>query len=150
MEKLRIVILGAGNVAWHLAPALEKAGHEVKAVYSRTENSAQELASQLTNAKVLTTPDFQDLPADLFLISVPDKAFPELLEKAVFPENSLVAHTSGTLPLSVFETKKNIRAAVFYPLQTFSKKTPVSFKNIPICLETAEENAMDLLKKVAS
>src|SRR5688572_33356743 len=99
MEKLRIVILGAGNVAWHLAPALEKAGHEVVAVYSRTEISARELASQLTSPQVLTTPDFLGIPADLFFISVPDKAFPELLEKAKFPKDSLVAHTSGTLPL---------------------------------------------------
>jgi predicted short-subunit dehydrogenase-like oxidoreductase (DUF2520 family) len=149
MEKLQVVLLGAGNVAWHLAPALEKAGHEVIAVYSRTESSAAALASRLTNAKVLTTPDFLGFPADLFLISVPDNAFPDLLQNAVFPENSLVAHTSGTLPLQVFVTKKNIRGAVFYPLQTFSKNTLVSFKNIPICLETADKNAMELLKKVA-
>src|SRR5947207_633597 len=112
MGKLKIAMLGAGNVAWHLAPALEKAGHEIIAVYSRTERSASELASQLSNPLILTTPDFTDIPADLFLISVPDMAFPELLKTAVFPENSLVAHTSGTLPLSIFDNCKSIRGAV--------------------------------------
>ncbi|MEM6298999.1 MAG: DUF2520 domain-containing protein, partial [Bacteroidota bacterium] len=31
----RIVFVGAGNVAWHLAPALEQAGHEIVSVYSQ-------------------------------------------------------------------------------------------------------------------
>jgi predicted short-subunit dehydrogenase-like oxidoreductase (DUF2520 family) len=149
MEKLRIVLLGAGNVGWHLAAALEKAGHEIVAVYSRTGHSAAELAATLPHALVFTDPDFAELPADLFLIAVPDKTVPELLQKAVFPQNSLVAHTSGALPLSVFDPYQTIRGAVFYPLQTFSKNTPVHFRNIPFCLETADENAMHLLEKVA-
>ena len=151
MEKpgYKIAMLGAGNVAWHLAPALEKAGHEIVCVYSRTLENAAALTQNLNAAKATDQPDFSQTPADLYLIAVKDSALPELLQTAVFPENSLVAHTSGTLPLSVFELYKNIRGAVFYPLQTFSKNTPVSFTNIPFCLESADENAMLLLQKTA-
>jgi predicted short-subunit dehydrogenase-like oxidoreductase (DUF2520 family) len=146
----KIVMLGAGNVAWHLAPALEKAGHEIIALYSRTRTSAATLANQLANPRVLEAPDFRSLPADLYLISVPDKALPQLLMEAKFPKGSLVAHTSGTTSIEVFKPNFHIKGAVFYPLQTFSKEVPVNFAEIPMCLEAPDQNAMELLKKVAS
>ncbi|MFC5270505.1 Rossmann-like and DUF2520 domain-containing protein [Adhaeribacter terreus] len=145
----KIAMLGAGNVAWHLAPALEEAGHEIICVYSRNLENAEALAQNLKTARATDFTDFTDFPADLYIIAVKDSVLPELLREAVFPAGSLVAHTSGTQPLSVFETNKNIQGAVFYPLQTFSKNTPVSFRNIPFCLETAHKNAMVLLQKTA-
>ena len=53
MEKpgYTVVLLGAGNVASHLAPALEAAGHHVKLVYNRTLESAQALAQTLPNTR---------------------------------------------------------------------------------------------------
>ncbi|KAA9331223.1 Rossmann-like and DUF2520 domain-containing protein [Adhaeribacter soli] len=145
----KIAMLGAGNMAWHLAPALEKAGHEVVLVYSRTLENAQTLAKALKATQSTDKPDFTNSPADLYLVAVKDTALPGLLQQAVFPEGSLVAHTSGTQPLSVFESSPEIRGAVFYPLQTFSKNTPVDFGNIPFCLEATDENAMFLLRKMA-
>ena len=43
MKTTEIVLLGAGNVATSLAPALSRVGHVVQ-VYSRTLRHAQELA----------------------------------------------------------------------------------------------------------
>jgi len=151
MEKpdYKIAMLGAGNVAWHLAPALEKAGHQICCVYSLNLQNAEMLAGQLTNAEATDNLDFSQSPADLYIIAVKDSALPELLQQAVFPANSLVAHTSGTQPLSVFEPYKNWRGAVFYPLQTFSKNTPVNFHDLPFCLEAYDENAMLLMQKTA-
>ncbi len=151
MEKpgYRIVMLGAGNLAWHLAPALEAAGHQLVSVYSRTPETANALTQKLTNTRATTSLDFSNDPADLFLFAVKDTALPELLEQAVFPENSLVAHTSGTQPLSVFNPNPQIRGAVFYPLQTFSKEVPVNFRDIPFCLECHDKNGMLLLQKTA-
>lgn len=151
MEKpgYRIVLLGAGNVAWHLAPALQAVGHNINCVYSRTLSHAEALVSTLQNARATTSLNFSELSADLFLLAVKDTALPELLAQAVFPDNSLVAHTSGTLLLSVFDAVSNIRGAVFYPLQTFSKQIPVNFKEVPFCLECSDENGMLLLQKTA-
>jgi hypothetical protein len=39
---------------------LEKAGHEIVAVYSRTENSASALAANLKHAQTLTEPDIKE------------------------------------------------------------------------------------------
>lgn len=45
---MKIVLIGAGNVATHLGQALAKAGHQITQVYSRTEASAKELAEKLS------------------------------------------------------------------------------------------------------
>ena len=71
---LKIVILGTGNVAWHLAPALEKAGHEIALVYSRTISHAEELTQNLKNARQTSSLDFSSEQADLFIIAVKDAA----------------------------------------------------------------------------
>ena len=42
-----VVLLGAGRVATHLAPALVRAGYRVVQVWSRTETSARRLAAPL-------------------------------------------------------------------------------------------------------
>ena len=44
---MRVVLIGAGNVATHFGEALLAAGYHILQVYSRTEQSAGELASRL-------------------------------------------------------------------------------------------------------
>ena len=41
MEQERIILIGAGNVAHHLAAALLKAGENLCQIYSRTLESAR-------------------------------------------------------------------------------------------------------------
>src|SRR5436190_1729507 len=48
--------------------------------------------------------------------------------------DSIVLHTSGSVSINVFE-KKFKTYGVFYPVQTFSVKHPITFKNIPVCIE---------------
>ena len=45
---MKIVLIGAGNVATHLGIALQKAGCLILQVYSRTEESASALAARLS------------------------------------------------------------------------------------------------------
>ena len=47
MESLRIVLIGAGNVATQFGKELSLIGHEIIQVYSRTEKSAKILAEEL-------------------------------------------------------------------------------------------------------
>ena len=44
---MKIVFIGAGNLATHVSQALQKAGHELVQVYSRTYESASCLATLL-------------------------------------------------------------------------------------------------------
>ena len=42
-----VVILGAGNVATHLAQALKIKGVKITCIYSRSEDSAKQLADKI-------------------------------------------------------------------------------------------------------
>ncbi|QHJ07725.1 Rossmann-like and DUF2520 domain-containing protein [Hymenobacter busanensis] len=140
---LRIALLGAGRVAAQLAPALRQAGHHVTAVWSRTAASAQPLAAAVGAVALSGPAPAWPLPsADLFLLCLPDDAAPAVLATLPLPAGALVAHTSGALPLAVFDARPDIRGGVFYPLQTFSPGRTIDWATVPLCLEAT--NAADL------
>lgn len=151
---MKVGIVGAGNVATHLVKGLTRAGVEVPVIYSRTIASAQSLVQYAPGAIPTDAADFRELPtADVYLLAVPDQALAQLIEKAVFPEKAIVAHTSGTQPLEVLASLPKVGTGVFYPLQTFSKEKDVDWKPIPICVEAsspAAEVALMHLGKILS
>ncbi|SMB87437.1 NADP oxidoreductase coenzyme F420-dependent [Hymenobacter roseosalivarius DSM 11622] len=146
----RVALLGAGRVATQLGPALVQAGHQVVSVWSRTTASAQRLAAQLPSAIISPSLDFSSQPlADIYLLSVPDAAVPEVLAAANFPAGSLVVHTAGALPLALFEAYPNVRGGVFYPLQTFSPGRLIEWAAVPLCVEAADEAGQAVLMALA-
>jgi len=148
MQKIeRIVLVGAGNVATHLGKAFESLGRKVVQVYSRTENSAGDLAGTLNCGH---TTDIQqiDPSADLYVFSLADNALRSVLDD--FPLKGVLAvHTSGSLSIDVFNDYP-LAGCVFYPLQTFSKKVETDFSHIPICLEAHNSEHMALLRELAT
>ena len=138
---IKVVILGAGNVATHFFKAFKKAENvEVIQVYNRSEASLEVFKSNTQ-----TTSDLAKLKkADIFLVCVKDDAIEALISKLSHLDG-IVAHSSGSVPLSA-SAKRN---AVFYPLQTFSKQTEVNFKEIPICIETSVAKDLPVLKQLA-
>jgi predicted short-subunit dehydrogenase-like oxidoreductase (DUF2520 family) len=129
---LRIAFIGAGNVAWHLAEALEAAGHRITEVFSRRRRNAVALAERLYEAVPVSKPDLSRSVAELVILSVADSALPELL-----PELRLPTHL-------------NQSHGVFYPLQTFSKAKAVDWQPLPICIEASDEPTLDMLAALAS
>lgn len=128
-----IVFIGAGNVASHLAPALDGvAGLEVIQVYSRNRDNASALASRLNNSRA--TSDISDLmKADIYIVSLVDDAVGEIL-KHIPVNDALWLHTSGSLTKDVLSSCSK-RYGVFYPLQTFSKGVAVDVSEVPIFTE---------------
>ena len=139
---IKVVILGAGNVATHFFKAFKKAENvEVIQVYNRSEASLEVFKSNTQ-----TTSDLAQLKnADVFLVCVKDDAIEALISQ-LSNIDGIVAHSSGSVPLSA-SAKRN---AVFYPLQTFSKQTEVNFKEIPICIETSAAEDLPVLKRLAN
>ncbi len=146
---MNIAIVGAGNVAWHLAKALQKAGHSITAVYSRTQEQTEELAGQLENTKAILTPDFRELHVDVVLLAVPDAALEEVAEQLQVKQGTIVAHTSGSQPMQKLQSIKGAATGVFYPLQTFSKNAPVDINQVPILIEADSRETIDKLKLLA-
>lgn len=147
MERLKVVLVGAGNLATNLGKALFRAGHEIVQVYSRTAASATALAETLNCAY---TTDLHEVvrSADVFIISVKDSVLASVatvLQEG--RERQLFVHTAGSMPM---DTLPLTRRAVFYPMQTFSKSKEVDFSVIPCFVEAKEEADLQLLKALAS
>lgn len=73
MKNKKIALIGAGNVAHHLAPALLKAGVNLCQVYSRTIESARELG--MKTGITYTSDIFAVYPdCDIYIFCVSDDA----------------------------------------------------------------------------
>lgn len=137
-----INIIGTGNVAWHIAKALQGAkGYTLKAVAGRSKKHLADFKSLTTQ-----TSRIEDLPpATITMIIVTDDAIQKVM--SIIPYTSgLFIHTSGSVPLEVLSEYKN--HGVFYPLQSFSKEVAVYFKEVPICVESNTEQNTALLKEL--
>ena len=142
-----VTLVGAGNLATRLGVALKKAGIEILQVYSRTEESARALAEKLDAAHTTNIDDIT-LDADLTIFALKDDILESLLSR-IDCRGKLIAHTAGSLPMSVLAGHSE-EHGVFYPLQTFSKQRDVNFKEIPICIEGANTAIIDELSELAS
>lgn len=146
----RISIIGAGRVAWHLAPALESAGHVIQEVYSRRYREAKKLANRLYQANALDELDFSGSSSEIFILAVADDAIRTVASHLLLPEHdTIVLHTSGSQPLEALAGTQSPFTGVLYPLQTFTKDKEVNFSKIPVCLEADDESVLKLLIRLA-
>jgi len=143
---LKFCFIGAGNLATNLSKELHKKAGTVIQVFSRTKESARELADQL---QASYTTDLVEITtdADIYFVALKDSAVPEVLSQLQF-KNKLLVHCSGSLPLSVLDAYSQ-NTGVFYPLQTFSKNRQVNFSEIPVFIESESEQNLELLKSIA-
>lgn len=140
----KVVILGAGKVAYHLTRALLENTVNVVQIFNRTLESAKTLAE---NFNIRYTNKISEIEqADLYIICVSDSAVSEASFYIPF-EDCLVAHTSGSLPTSALKGK--YRKGVFYPLQTFSKNRALEYNEIPFFVEAEKEEDRFILEKIA-
>lgn len=165
---MKIVLIGAGNLATHLGKALHAAGHDMVQVFSRTMQSAETLASLLDAEPLTDIAQVRD-DADVYIFSVKDSALVQLvaqlcrheadglvedgavnaLRKAKKGEHERVfLHTAGSMPLSVFKGMAQ-HYGVLYPMQTFSKQREVDFSIIPCFVEANDEFAQKQIEGLA-
>lgn len=130
---LKICVIGAGNVATHLALALGRVG-EVVQILARTPQSASRLATLVgRGCQPIADPSALRTDADLYLIAVSDDSVARVVASTPAAPG-IWAHTSGSVPMSVFEGHKR-SYGVFYPLQTFSREAEVDIREVPFFIE---------------
>lgn len=144
---MKVVFIGAGRLATHLAIELSKLSFNILQVYSRTDLSAIELA-QKVNAEATSNIKEIESNADIYIFSVKDSALTGLLVQ-IPPNNGLWIHTAGSIPINIFE-KYNDRYGVLYPFQTFSKDRYLDFKTIPIFIEANNKKDLSILTTIAN
>jgi predicted short-subunit dehydrogenase-like oxidoreductase (DUF2520 family) len=141
-----IVIIGAGNVATHLATAFKKHNKTVLQIISRSESSAKTLAEKIQCSYSTNIKDCNP-NADLYLISVTDNSIKNIVNE--FPHrNKFIVHTSGSVAMDLFNDITN-DYGVFYPLQTFSKNIELDYSQIPFCIEANTEQNIYFLLQLA-
>lgn len=145
----KIVLIGAGNLATNLGKVLVSRGYSVVQVYSRTEESAKELATTLS-AAYTTSLDEVRKDATLYIVSLKDSALIELLPEIVADkQDSFFVHTAGSISMDIWKGYVK-HYGVFYPMQTFSKSREVDFCRIPIFLEANEPSGLSILREIAN
>ncbi len=76
---MRISMIGAGRVAYHLARVFS-AQHEIVQIYSRTLEKSQQLAEQF-NAQAIARPEQLSHEVDLVIIAVSDQSIASVIER---------------------------------------------------------------------
>jgi predicted short-subunit dehydrogenase-like oxidoreductase (DUF2520 family) len=147
--KFKIAILGTGNVAWHLAPALEDAGHTITEVFGRDREKTESITKRLYTAEGKEDLDFSESEAEIFILAVSDQAISELADEVILPEESILVHTSGAVPLEILGYSSASYTGIFYPLQSFTKDRSLDFSDVPFLLESEDETTLQKLKKLA-
>ena len=144
---MKIVLIGAGNLATHLGKALHAAVHDMVQVFSRTMQSAETLASLLDAEPLTDMAQVRD-DADVYIFSVKDSALEQLISQLCGGEKKVFLHTAGSMPMSVFR-EKALHYGVLYPMQTFSKQREVDFSIIPCFIEANDEFALKQIEGLA-
>lgn len=139
---METVIIGSGNVAYHLAKAFTQNGIAVKLIFGRNEEALKTISEE--NDIPYSTENLAD--ADFYLICVSDSAVEEI-SKIIDKKDCLVAHTSGSLPKEILVGE--YRKASFYPLQTFSKPKELDYSQIPFFTEAENDADQEFLRSIA-
>ncbi len=127
---MKIVILGSGNVATHLALALSKQ-HKILTVYSRKLKNAEKLANRITAKATNKIIEVND-SADIYIIAVKDDAIENVINELPGVKG-IVTHTAGSVSIEILKRFPN--HGVFYPFQTFTKNKDLDFSNVPVLIE---------------
>lgn len=145
--RLKVCVIGAGNVAGHLAPALAKVADVVQVV-SRTGISGSALRDRIgAGCEAITDLEQLTRNADLYLISATDDSVASIVAHSA-DFGGVWVHTSGSVPASVFAGKR-ARYGVLYPLQTFTRNVDVNMSRVPFFVEGNDEATTEFLREVA-
>ncbi len=140
-----IGIIGAGNVAWHLAKVLIENGYAVVGMWNR---SPEKLLDFESNFSIKIVPELQDLVSDcdLIILAISDSSIPYIAEQLTRYDGILV-HTAGSVDISCLGNVEN--TGVFYPLQTLNRSRNVDFRTIPILIEAKTKGVLVALTAIA-
>ncbi len=149
----RVVVVGSGNVASHLARRfMVSDGCELVQVISRNRIQGEVLASSCG----LSYSSFEDEieSADYYILALKDDVVEQVAQRLMplLPSGSVICHTSASLPL-IECGRADVSSGRFYPLQTFTKGIEVDFDKITIFIESkcgkSSKNLVALSEMVA-
>ncbi len=148
----KIVLIGAGRVAFHLAQKLSTLpDYEVIQVFSRRLAIAEDLVERSTfpyEVQAINEIKQVEQEADFYIFALADSALESVWGKMPSTKG-LWLHTAGSVKLEAM-TKYHSNSGVLYPLQTFSKERTIDWSNLPLYLEVQQKEEKENLQSFAN
>jgi len=137
-----VTVLGTGNVASWFLFVLKKANISIRQIYGRNELKCKQLAEQY---QAVPISDLRQLDgeSDLYLFSLKDEVYSEVVEKIPFQLPAAVL-TAGSVSQNVLSPVTK-RFGVLYPCQTISSGMDFSKVDVPLCVEGVDSEMADSL-----
>lgn len=143
-----IVIIGCGNVAWHLAKQLRRFSYPVL-VYNHRSNKLLSRFASVLGCKTQAGLKNIITDAEFYFVCVSDSAIARASSHITCTRTgAMVLHTSGSADLNELANTGGSRG-IFYPLQTFSKDDALDWKEIPLVLEVERKTTSVRLSALA-
>lgn len=151
MRQLNIVIIGTGNVAYHLAESFQsKANIKLVQVFNHRSSKETKLFSKKFGCDLVMDYLKINPSADIYIIAVRDDAIAEVIRNlAPLNLKGIVIHTSGSTDMNILQSVSQ-NNGVYYPLQTFYKGAEIDWKTTPILIEGNSKKTIALLKQLAN
>jgi predicted short-subunit dehydrogenase-like oxidoreductase (DUF2520 family) len=134
MSDYRFVIVGLGNVAWHLERMLLLAGIKPILVHSAWNEShfSRDVFEPMDESNCIV------------FLTVRDVGIASVANRF---QNAFLVHCSGSIPLRVLPEN---RSAVLWPVQTFTRGVDMDYAGIPFILESGCDDLGGELSKIFS
>ena len=145
---ISVVIVGSGNVAEAFARTLASCkGISLRQIFSRNTVRGRAVAEI---AGVEWCGDMEQIaPADLYIISVSDRAVAEVAASLRVPKDAIVVHTAGSVAMNAIPKRKGGRG-IIYPLQSFTSGRVVNISSVPLFVEADSDDVGKRLMEVSS
>ena len=154
-RKPSIAIIGAGNLAQALAPALWRAGYAIAEIASRegaeSRRRAQALAKRVRSRAVTITN--MRMTADVIWFCVTDDAIPgsaRAMAAHADWHGKIALHSSGALSSTELDSLQAQGAAIasVHPMMTFVRNSAPNMKGVAFALE-GDDKAVRLGRRIA-
>tara|TARA_B110000116_G_scaffold200343_1_gene175260 strand:+ start:9415 stop:10179 length:765 start_codon:yes stop_codon:yes gene_type:complete len=126
----KILLIGSGNLATHLALKIDKKKYLITQVFSRNIDNAKNLANKIQSDWTIDPKKIKK--ADITLVAISDDSIKNIIN--ILPKNPTI-HTSGSTSIDIFK-EHFLDYGVLYPLQTFNKDLEIEMKDIPFFIES--------------
>ncbi len=143
---MRVVIIGAGNVATVFGRLIVKANHEVIQVVSRSIANARQLAEEL-GCRFSDNPAILDTTADMYVVAMTDIALNEMHE-SYFLGDKIIVHTAGSVSKDILKAVSS-RYGIIYPLQSLRKENRELHQDIPLLIDGNTAEVTKLIEQFA-
>jgi predicted short-subunit dehydrogenase-like oxidoreductase (DUF2520 family) len=142
LGKASITLIGAGNLAQALGPALKAAGYKIEFVAARETASSRRRAAMLAGALEARTQSLNDAgpTSDILWICHTDDALAEtakLLARKPGWSGKIIFHSSGALSSDVLSPlkRKDASTASLHPMMTFVPGATPRMEEVPFAVE---------------